>query len=86
MAHCILGRDLALAEGRVRELPIAGAVTDRIDVGLGRPTVLVGGDAFPLVKLDLDILEAEILDGGAAAGCHEHEVGLGRLTAAEVDG
>ena len=32
VAARVLGRDLALAEGRVRELPVAGAVADRVDV------------------------------------------------------
>src|SRR5439155_26738847 len=81
VAHGVLGRGLALAEGGVGELPVAGAVSDGVDVGLGRAAVLVGGDALALVELDSDLLEAEVLDGWAAAGGDEHQVGLGGLAA-----
>ena len=62
VAHRVLGGDLALAEGGVRELPVAGAVADGVDVRHGRAPVLVGGDALALVELDADALEAEALD------------------------
>src|SRR6266516_4854404 len=77
---------LALTEGRVRELPVAGAVADGVDVADGRPAVLVRGDPFALVELDADLLEAEVLDRGAAADGDEHQVALDRLAVAEVDG
>src|SRR5204863_2625605 len=84
VAQRVLGRDLAFAEGGVRELPVAGAVADRVDVRLGRAAVLVGGDALPLVELDADLLEAEILHGWPAPGRDEHQVGLDGLPA-EMD-
>jgi hypothetical protein len=70
----------------VRELPVAGAVADRVDVRHGRAAVLVGGDALALVELDADALEPEPLDERAAADGDEHQVGLDRLAVAEVDG
>src|SRR4051812_30756390 len=79
VAHRVLGRDLALAEGGVGELPVAGAVADGVDVLLGRAAVLVGGDALALVELDADLLKAEVLDGRAAPGRNEHQVALGGL-------
>ena len=86
VAHGVLGRDLALAERGVRELPVAGAVADRVDVRDGRAAVLVGGDARALVELDAGGLEAEPLDERAAADGDEHQVGLHGLAVAEVDG
>jgi hypothetical protein len=68
------------------ELPVAGAVADRIDVADRRPTVLVGGDALALVKLDANLLEPEVLDIRAAADGDEHQVALHGLAVAEVDG
>ena len=47
---------------RVRELPVPGAVADRVDVRDGRPAVLVGGDPLAPVELDADLLEPEPLD------------------------
>src|SRR5262245_45689002 len=44
IAERVLGRDLAFAEGRVRELTVAGDVTDRVDVPDGRPAARVGGN------------------------------------------
>src|SRR5207248_403444 len=82
----VLGGDLALSERGVRELPVAGAVADRVDVRHGRPAVLVGGDALPLVELDADLLEPEPLDERATADRDEHEVALDGLAVAEVDG
>ena len=48
--------------------------------------VLVGGDPLALVELDADLLETEILDGGAAPDRDEHQVALDRLAIAEIDG
>ena len=62
VAARVLGRDLALAERGVRELPVAGAVADGVDVRDVRAPVLVGGDALPLVELDAGRLEPEPLD------------------------
>src|SRR5207253_7716438 len=84
VTHGVLGGDLALAEGGVGELPVAGAVADGVDVLLGRAAVLVRGDALALVVFDLDVFEPEVLDRRPAAGSDEHQVGLGVL-AAEVD-
>src|SRR5262249_36410760 len=66
VAARIFGRDLALTEGRVRELPVAGAVADRVDVRNGRAPVFVGGNPLAPVELDARRLEAEVLDVGAA--------------------
>ena len=86
MAARVLGRDLALAERGVRELPVAGAVADRVDVLDGRAAVLVGGDALALVELDAGGLEADVLDERAAADRDEHQVALHALAVTEVDG
>src|SRR5207244_10241665 len=75
----------ALAEGRVRELPVAGAVADRIDVRHGRAAMLVGGDPLPLVELDADLFEAEVLDERPAPDRDEHQVDLHGLAFPEVD-
>src|SRR4029079_12970322 len=85
VAHRILSRDLALAEGGVGELPVAGAVADGIDVRLGGAAVLVGGDARALVELDADLLQAEAFDERAASGGDEHQVALDRLVAVVLD-
>ena len=66
------------------ELPVAGAVADRIDVRDGRAAVLVGGDALALVELDAGRLEADALDERPAADRHEHQVALDRLAVAEA--
>ena len=84
MAARVLGGDLALAERRVRELPVAGAVADRVDVRDGRAAVLVGGDALARVELDAGRLEPDALDERAAADRDEHQVAVDRLAVAEV--
>src|SRR5829696_4298539 len=86
VAERVFGRDLALAEGRVRELPVAGAVAHGVDVRNGRPAVLVGGDALAPVVLDADLLEAQPLDRRAAADRDEHQIRLDGLALAEVHG
>jgi hypothetical protein len=48
VAAGVLGRDLTLAEGGVRELPVTGAVADGVDVLHVRAAVLVGADALRL--------------------------------------
>src|SRR5262249_32446969 len=48
----VLGRDLALAKRRVRKLPVAGDVADRVDVSGVRAPALVGADALAAVELD----------------------------------
>src|SRR5581483_12279974 len=86
LAQGVLGGDLALAERGVRELPVAGAVADRVDVRHGRAAVLVGGDALAAVELDADRLQPEALDERRAPDRDEHEVALDRLVVAVVDG
>src|SRR5439155_20075338 len=66
MAARVLGGDLALAEGGVRELPVAGAVADGVDVRQRRLPALASVDSRALVELDADLLEAEALDDRAA--------------------
>jgi hypothetical protein len=63
----VLRCHLALAEGGVGQLPVAGAVADGVDVRDGRAPLRVGGDAGPRVELDADSLEAEPVDEGPAA-------------------
>src|SRR6185312_13421311 len=84
MAHRVFGSDLGLAEGRMRELPVAGTIAGGIDVWNRGSPVLVRGDALLAVELDSDLLEPEPFDVGPAAGRDEHQVALLRL-AAEVD-
>ena len=86
MAARILGGHLALTERGVCELPVAGAVADRIDVRHGRAAMLVGGDALPLVELHADLLQAEPLDERTASHGDQHQVRLHRLTVTVVDG
>ena len=83
VAARVLGRHLALAERGVRELPVAGAVADRVDVRHARPPMVVGGDALPPVELDAGRLEADALDERAAADGDEHQVAVDRLAVAE---
>src|SRR5581483_1483707 len=82
----VLGRDLALAERGVGELPVARAVADGVDVRNGGAATLVRSDALAAVELDADLLEAEALDERPAADGDEHQVGLHRLAVAEVHG
>src|SRR6266516_426024 len=86
VAAGVLGRDLTLATRGVSELPVARAVTDRVDVLDGGAAVLVRSDAFALVELDADCFEAHPFDGRAAADGDEHEIGLDRLAVAEMYG
>src|SRR5262245_23830516 len=85
MAACVLRRDLALSERGVRQLPVAGAVADRVDVRHGGAAVLVGRDSLALVELDADRLETETLDRRPSADANEHQVALDRLTVTEMD-
>src|SRR6266508_5883650 len=80
----VLRRDLALAERRVRKLPVAGAVADGVDVLHRRAAMVVGDDALPLVELDAELLETETFDDRAAADGDEHQVSLHGLALAEV--
>src|SRR4029079_13958176 len=57
----VLGGDLALAGRGVRELPVPGAVADRVDVRDGRPAMVVAGDALALVERDARGIEADAL-------------------------
>ena len=57
----VLRRDLALAERRVRELPVARDVAGRVDVRDGRAALLVGLDARTRVERDAGRLEADAL-------------------------
>src|SRR5919198_1787708 len=81
----VLRGDLALAESGVGELPVAGAVTDGVDMADCRAAVFVGGDALLLVEIDADLLEAEVVDERTAAGCDEHEVAFLLLAAVVND-
>ena len=83
--HRVLGGDLALAEARVRELPVAGHVTRRVDVRHVRAPVVVRPDPAA-VERHAGLLEADALDERGAADGDEHEVALDRLAFAEVDG
>src|SRR5207245_5705444 len=47
VAARVLRGHLALAERRVRELPVAGTVADRVNVRHAGAPVIVGGDALP---------------------------------------
>src|SRR5581483_7931523 len=62
VTHRVLRRDLPLAERGVRELPVAGAVADGVEVRDVGPAVLVGRDALAAVVLDAGLLEADSLD------------------------
>src|SRR5439155_331892 len=73
------------AERRMRELPVAGAVANGVDVRDSRAAVLVGGDPVPPVELDADLLEAEALDERPAPDRDEHQVGIDGLAVAEID-
>src|SRR5918995_1418951 len=86
VAQRVLRGDLSLAEGSVRELPVAGAVADSVDVVDGGAAVLVGRDPLSRVQLDPELLEAEVLDLGRTPDGDEHQVGFHRLALAEVDG
>jgi anti-anti-sigma factor len=83
VAARVLGRDLALAERRVRELPVAGAVADGVDVVDGGAAVLVRGDSLARVEVDTELLEAEVLDLGRTPDGDEHQVGLHGLALAD---
>ena len=85
VAHRVLGRDLALAERRVRELPVPGAIADRVDVRDGRPPMLVGRDPLAPIELDADLLEPEPLDERPAPDRDEHEIRVHGLAVAEVN-
>src|SRR5207244_2328244 len=86
VAESVLGRHLALAESRVRELPVTGAVAYGVDVLDGRAPALVGRDALALVELDADRLQAEALDEGPATDGNEHQIGAHGLAVAEMNG
>src|SRR4029077_388252 len=68
----------------VRELPVAGAVTDGIDVRNARLSPLIGADPLALVELHADRLEPEAFDGWTAPHGDEHAVCLHRLAVAVV--
>ena len=59
VAAGVLGRDLALAERGVGELPVAGAVADRVDVRDAGAAMLVGRDPGARVELDPGRLEPD---------------------------
>src|SRR5207302_6081044 len=86
VAGRVLGGDLALPEGGMRELPVARAVADGVDVANRRAPALVRGDPLALVELDADLLEAEVLDRRASPDRDEHQIALDRLAVAEVHG
>src|SRR5262249_47489296 len=72
----------ALAERRVRELPVPGAVADRVDVRDRGSAVLVGADPLPGVEGDTCLLEADAGDERCAADRDEHQVGLDAVVVA----
>ena len=84
MSERVLRRDLALAERGVGELPVARAVSNRVDVRDGRPPSFVRGDPLPPVELDADRLEAEPFDERPAADGDEHQIRLDRLAVSEM--
>ena len=84
VAARVLRGNLALAERRVCELPVPGAIADGVnmrDVGAPR---LVGADAGAPVELDAGGLEPDALDERAATDRDEHQVCLHRLAVAEM--
>ena len=83
MTHRVLGCDLALAEGRVRELPAAGDVTGGIDVRHHGAHVVVGRDRRSVGR-DPHGLQPEVVDERGAADRDEHQVALDGLALAEV--
>src|SRR5207249_3356363 len=86
VAARILRCNLALPERGVRELPVAGAVADGVDVRDSRAAMLVGHDPGTLVEVDAGGLEPEALDERCAADGDEHEIRLHGLAVPEVDG
>src|SRR5581483_382554 len=85
VAARVLGGDLTLAERGVRELPVSGAVADRVDVRHARAAVRVGRDALAPVVLDSRGLEADPLDERAAPDRDEHQVAVDGLAVAEAN-
>ena len=55
----VLGGDLALLEGGVRKLPVAGDIADGVDVRLAGAACAVGADAALLVEGDADVFKTE---------------------------
>src|SRR5205807_9329700 len=86
VAAGVLGRDLALAERRMCELPVARAVADGVDVRDARAPVLVGRDPGAPVELHPGAVEADSLDERPAPDRDEHQVGLHGLAVAEMNG
>jgi hypothetical protein len=82
VAERVLGGDLALAEGRVGELPAAGAVADRVDVRDVRAHPGVRADACAGIEVDAGGLQPHALGLRAAAGGDQHQVGLDRALGA----
>ena len=80
----VLGGDLALAEARVRELPVAGDVAGGVDVRHRGSPVAVGLDSRARVEVDAGRLEPEPVDERRAADRDEHEVALDGLALAEA--
>ena len=70
----VLGRDLTLAEGRVRQLPVGGDVADGVDVRDVRAHVAVDGDPAWLGR-HAGGLEADVLDVGDPSRGDEDDVG-----------
>src|SRR4029079_2022293 len=64
--HRVLRRDPSLAEARVREWPVAGAVARGVDVRHVRPAVLVRTDSLA-VERHPGGLETDALDEGSPA-------------------
>ena len=85
MTHRVLGRDLALAECGVCELPAPCHVTRREDRRDRRPHVVVGRDAGARIGRYADLVQSEILDERRSADRDQHQVRLDRLAFTEAD-
>src|SRR4029079_11927264 len=83
--HRVLRGDLALAESRVRELPVAGDVAGRVDVRHAGAAMFVVADPLA-VEADTRRLEPDALDERRTPDGDEHEVAVDRLPLAEVNG
>src|SRR5207244_6113684 len=82
----VLRGDLPFAKSRVRELPVARAIADGVDVVHSRAPMLIRGNSLPPVEVDADRLETDPFDARAAAHRDEHQVGFDGLAVSEMDG
>ena len=82
----VLRRNLAFAKSGMGELPVAGAIADRVDVVDGRASMFIRSDSLPLVELDADRFETDALDARSSTDRDEHEIGLDGLAVSEENG